>query len=230
MKIYLDIETVALEDQSFFMPAREGFTAGNTKDPAKLDAKYVEKCESIADKAALHAEQSKVAILGVSDEMEYTGLVGSESQILSEFWSKVRRCINSGGSQVTQDGQGSFQFVGHNIKNFDLPFICRRSLINGVKIPALIYKDLFSYRPKFVFDTAIEWAMGERGKYTHLVTLCHVFGVESPKTTITGATFGNWWRGEANPELSLEQHRQCCLDYNRDDVLATRKIAIKMGV
>jgi DNA polymerase III epsilon subunit-like protein len=55
------------------------------------------------------------------------------------------------------DPSNRFKFIGHNLINFDLPFIRKRAVINGIKPPAW-----FPVNPRpnseFVYDTMIEWA------------------------------------------------------------------------
>ena len=47
-----------------------------------------------------------------------------ESRILADFLTAVRKL-----------NKKSVVFAGHNIREFDLPFICRRLIINNISIP-----------------------------------------------------------------------------------------------
>ena len=81
----------------------------------------------------------------------------------------------------------SFLFCGHNIKEFDLPFICRRLLINGFKIPNVL--QLSGKKPWEVLhqDTLDLWKFGDYKHYISLALLAHLFAIPSPKDDICGS-------------------------------------------
>jgi DNA polymerase elongation subunit (family B) len=76
---------------------------------------------------------------------------------------------------------------GHNAKEFDFPYLCRRMLINGIKIPATL--NLAGKKPWEVnhLDTMELWKFGDYKAYTSLALLCHVFNIPTPKDDISGA-------------------------------------------
>ena len=76
---------------------------------------------------------------------------------------------------------------GHNAKEFDFPYICRRMLINGIKIPSIL--NLSGKKPWEInhIDTMELWKFGDYKAYTSLALLCHVFKIPTPKDDISGA-------------------------------------------
>ena len=50
-----------------------------------------------------------------------------------------------------------FQFAGHNLKEFDIPYICRRMIVNGVQLPE--YLQIHDKKPweLHMFDTLNWW-------------------------------------------------------------------------
>lgn len=80
-----------------------------------------------------------------------------------------------------------FQFGGHNIKEFDIPYICRRLLINGMPLPE--YLQLHDKKPWEVkmFDTLNWWKFGDNKNYISLHLLASVLGIPTSKTDIDGS-------------------------------------------
>lgn len=81
-----------------------------------------------------------------------------------------------------------YKLCGHYIKDFDIPFIAKRMLINGVKIPGML--KFFGKKPweiNWVLDTHEMWRWGSFKGGSSLNVLCYALGVESPKDAMDGA-------------------------------------------
>ena len=80
------------------------------------------------------------------------------------------------------------QFCGHNIKEFDIPYICRRALIGNVRLPNVL-AELQTKKPWEIplLDTLQLWKFGDYKHYTSLDLLAGVLGIETPKSDISGA-------------------------------------------
>lgn len=76
---------------------------------------------------------------------------------------------------------------GHNAKEFDFPFLCRRMLVNGVNLPSIL--DIAGKKPWEInhLDTMELWKFGDYKHYTSLSLLCHIFDIPTPKDDISGA-------------------------------------------
>jgi hypothetical protein len=76
---------------------------------------------------------------------------------------------------------------GHNAKEFDFPYICRRMLIHGIPLPEQL--DIAGKKPWEIahLDTMEMWKFGDYKAYTSLALLCHVFQIPTPKDDISGA-------------------------------------------
>jgi len=81
-------------------------------------------------------------------------------------------------------------FTGHNIKEFDIPFLSRRMLVNNIEIPP--YIDFQNMKPwdTPVLDTLHLWRFGDYKHYTSLKLLAATLGVPSPKDDIDGSKVG----------------------------------------
>ena len=95
-------------------------------------------------------------------------------------------------------------FTGHNVKEFDVPFLCRRMLVNGLRIPGFI--DFQNMKPwdTPVLDTLHLWRFGDYKHYTSLKLLAAVLGVPSPKDDIDGSQVGEvFWKQKDLNRISV---------------------------
>jgi predicted PolB exonuclease-like 3'-5' exonuclease len=80
-----------------------------------------------------------------------------------------------------------FQYTGHNIKEFDIPYICRRLMINQLPLPE--YLQLHGAKPWEVRmqDTMQYWKFGDFKNFISLNLLASVLGVPTSKTDMDGS-------------------------------------------
>jgi 3'-5' exonuclease len=81
----------------------------------------------------------------------------------------------------------AFHYCGHNIKEFDIPFISRRLLINHMALPSFMQ---FSGKKPWetnMLDTMQLWKFGDYKNYTSLKLLAASLGIETPKDDIDGS-------------------------------------------
>ena len=97
-------------------------------------------------------------------------------------------------------GYNNWNFTGHNIKEFDVPFLCRRLLVNGLAIPP--YLDFQNMKPweTNMVDTFQYWRFGDYKQYTSLKLLAAALNVPSPKDDIDGSMVGDVFWKENNIE------------------------------
>ena len=107
--------------------------------------------------------------------------------------------------------------VGHNIINFDLPFIFQRCLANNIAVKPFI--DLSEFNVRGVYDTMRAWWLGGRNRVA-LDDIAFALGIESSKTSeVEGSrVFELYQSGK------LAQIRE----YNLNDVRVTRKVYERM--
>jgi DNA polymerase elongation subunit (family B) len=165
-----------------------------------------------------------------NDEKSFEALYNERGSILSEFGKII--CISIG--LVTKDSLGArkirlksfahddeetllLQFkkllderdyilCGHNSKEFDIPYICRRLLINGISLPNTL--DIAGKKPWEInhLDTLELWKFGDYKAFTSLALLCHVFNIPTPKDDISGADVARVYYEEND----LNRIRQYC--------------------
>jgi hypothetical protein len=107
--------------------------------------------------------------------------------------------------------------VGHNIINFDLPFIFQRCLVNNIAVKPFI--DLSEFRVQGVYDTMRAWWLGSRNRVA-LDDVAWALGIESSKTSEV--------EGSRVFELYQAGKLAAIREYNLNDVRVTRKVYERM--
>lgn len=116
--------------------------------------------------------------------------------------------------------KNDYQLCGHNIREFDVPWLCRRFLINGLPLPPVL--DIYGKKPWEVnhVDTLDLWKFGDFKHYTSLHLLASVLGVPTPKDDIDGSMVGNVYWNENN----LSRIAKYC----SKDVIAVAQIMMRL--
>ncbi len=151
---------------------------------------------------------------------EDSGRFDDEAATLRSFWEMMRG-FNPGRDLI----------VGHNVMEFDLPFIIKRSIINGVR--PTVRLSFAKYRCQPIYDTMREWDCWAYKNYTGLEKLAYVLGIPSPKEgDVTGANLYEAYLDGRYEEI----YRYCMQDvkatravYRRMNFLGTAAPAISIG-
>jgi uncharacterized protein YprB with RNaseH-like and TPR domain len=109
----------------------------------------------------------------------------------------------------------------HNGKEFDFPYLCRRMIINGLGIPALL--NISGKKPWEVshLDTLELWKFGDFKSYTSLALLAQSLGIATPKDDIDGSKVWKvYWE---------EKNLQRIVDYCQKDVVTVAQILLRMN-
>jgi 3'-5' exonuclease len=133
-----------------------------------------------------------------------------EKKLLQDFINTVNQM---------EAKNNKWNFAGHNIKEFDIPFICRRLLVNSLPIPA--YLDFQNMKPwdTNMVDTFQYWRFGDYKNYTSLKLLAAAMGVPSPKDDIDGSMVADvYWK-----EKNLDR----IVTYCQKDVVTTGNIILR---
>ncbi len=107
----------------------------------------------------------------------------------------------------------------HNGKEFDFPYIARRILINGLRLPKAL--NIAGKKPWEVchLDTLELWRFGDYKHYTALSLLTAVFGIPTPKDDIDGSQVFEVYYKENNLKRIVK--------YCEKDVLAVAQLMLK---
>jgi uncharacterized protein YprB with RNaseH-like and TPR domain len=138
--------------------------------------------EYLYSRAGIYAEFGKVVCVSaafIRDGKLYVKSYTShcEEEILSAFAELVTKHF----------GTAECRLCGHNLKEFDLPYLCRRMIVNGVPIPKTMnLMGQKSWNNPHI-DTLDMWKFGDYKHYTSLELLATTMGIPSPKDDIDGS-------------------------------------------
>ncbi len=224
--LFLDIETVS--GKATYGELNETFQELWKLKSRSVLRKYdepitdEEATEAYTDRAGIFAEFGKIICISVGlvyrdkESKKLSVRLKSfadddEKQLLKDFSELLNQHYNN---------PAKHGLCGHNIKEFDVPYICRRMLINQLPLPAML--DIAGKKPwetKHLIDTLEFWKFGDYKNYTSLKLLAAVFGFPSPKDDIDGSEVGRvYWE-----EKDLKRIAKYC----EKDVLATVQLYLK---
>lgn len=109
---------------------------------------------------------------------------------------------------------------GHNIKEFDIPYICRRMVVHQMAYPDLL--NIAGKKPwetKHLLDTMELWKFGDNKNFTSMRLLAAVLGFPSPKDDMDGSKVGSVFWEEGDVERIAH--------YCEKDVLATVQLFLR---
>lgn len=146
-----------------------------------------------------------------------------EKKILSDFASLLNKHYNT----------PKHILCAHNGKEFDFPYLCRRMLVNRVKIPAIL--DLSGKKPWEVghLDTMQLWRFGDYKHYTSLKLLAAILDIPTPKDDIEGKDVGRvYWQEKDFPRIVTYCQKdtltvaQLILRYKDQDLIKPEEVVI----
>jgi DNA polymerase elongation subunit (family B) len=144
-------------------------------------------------RAGVMAEFAKVVCISFGHIKKENGV--QQLRVKSYYSENEKEILEKFIDTVCQmQAKNTWCFTGHNIKEFDIPFLCRRILINNISIP-----DCFNFQAMKpwdvpVLDTLHLWRFGDYKHYTSLKLLAATLGVPSPKNDIDGSQVGTvYW-------------------------------------
>lgn len=213
--LFLDIETV---------PEQENYNALDTEMQSLWEYKtqYQRKeeytPEDFYERAGIWAEFGKIVCISVGyftfkgdiRHFRVTSFFGDEKKILQDFSNLMNNHFN----------QPQHVLCGHNAKEFDIPFIARRMIINQIAIPSKL--NLFGKKPWEVphLDTLELWKFGDYKHFTSLKLLTKVLGIPSSKGDIDGSQVGH--------VFYVEKDIDRIVIYCEKDVIAVAQIFLRL--
>jgi DNA polymerase elongation subunit (family B) len=188
--LFLDIETAPACPQ--LSEAPQEMQALWEKKAAHI-RKESETIAETYERAGIYAEFGKIICISV-------GVIffreGEKWFRVKSFYSDDEKSILEEFSRMlTGYARKEIQLCAHNGKEFDFPYIARRMLIHGLKMPALL--DVAGKKPWEVpfLDTLELWKFGDYKHYTSLELLTYLFHIPSPKTDLDGSMIGAvYWK------------------------------------
>ncbi len=187
--LFIDIETVP-EQKKFegLSAVKQGLWEQKSKYKRAYEAQNEKEISASEyyNRAGIWAEFGKIICISVgffnmekdSIEFRVKSFFGdNEKQLLIQFSKLLQTSFEKKHSLL----------CGHNIKEFDVPYIARRILINALPLPKSL--NLMGKKPWEVphLDTLELWKFGDYKHFTSLKLLTEILGIPSPKDDIDGS-------------------------------------------
>ncbi|WP_413511669.1 3'-5' exonuclease [Myroides odoratus] len=213
--LFLDIETVPQEAD--FGQLEDGVQV-LYEEKTRYQRKGEISAEEFYTQAGIWAEFGKIVCISVGyftykmgeRQFRTTSFIGEESQILRDFSNLLNTHFN----------RTEHLLCGHNAKEFDFPYIARRMIIHGLKVPAKL--NLMGKKPWEVphLDTMEMWKFGDYKHYTSLKLLAHILQIPSPKDDINGADVAKVYYEDKNIDRIAR--------YCEKDVITVAQILLRL--
>lgn len=237
--LYIDIETIPAQRPDILAEIREACAEelqaalaaiappANYKDPAKIaewDA-TVRPAKEAEARAAAEAKEDesyrRTALDGAFGQVCAVGYVFGdgipeviagmdEAEVLGEVAHRLRSPkVNAFDCTV----------VGHNVVGFDLRFLTQRSIVRGIRPPAVLSRAAAAkpWEADKVYDTMVQWA--GTGSRISLEKLCKALDIPSSKGDLDGSKVWDYVKAGRLQEVA---------DYCRRDVEAVRQVHQRM--
>jgi len=213
--IFLDIETVPQYESYQLMPDRfKQFWDKKSSYFRKED----QDAEQVYERAGIYAEFGKIICISAG---VFTKEKEPEGFRIKSYYSEDESAVLSGFSTMLEKYSGgrNLFLCAHNGKEFDFPYIARRMLVNGLKLPAIL--DMAGKKPWEIkhLDTMELWKFGDYKNYTSLDLLTALFNIPSPKNDMDGSMVGKvFWEDKDIARIA---------EYCQNDVLAIAQLMLR---
>lgn len=202
-KLFFDIETLPADESQ-----KDAATTLTLKKIASKNSKVhiTKKLSNFAYRqSAISGDFGRIFCIGYAlNESSVEIIQGTEEKILKEWWHVADMAD---------------LFVGHNIMEFDLRFIFKRSIVHKIKPCAKHLNLSFARYKSFpIFDTMREWEKWS-SSFISLDTMSKILGLPTSKDSINGSQVYDYY---------LSGKYQQIYDYCVKDVILTREVYKRM--
>lgn len=213
--LFLDIETVP-EEADYANLTEEKKELYEVKTKYQRGEQFT--AEEFYERAGIWAEFGKIICISVGyftfkgdiRHFRVTSFFGEEIKILKDFSNLLNNHFN----------QPQHLLCGHNAKEFDIPYIARRMIINQIAIPDKL--NLFGKKPWEVahLDTLELWKFGDYKHFTSLKLLTNILNIPSPKDDIDGSEVAHTYYVEKDIDRIIR--------YCEKDTIAVAQIFLRL--
>lgn len=216
--LFIDIETVSASALWAELSEREQDLWAKKADTLQRYETEPKTAEWMySDRAAIFAEFGKVVCISAG----YLKRTGNRLTLrIQSYCGEDEKAILSQFAQAADTfmSRPIRNLCAHNGKEFDFPYLGRRFLANGLKLPsALQVQGRKPWEVPFL-DTMEMWRFGDHRSFVSLDLLSHTLGIESPKGDMSGADVGNvFWQDRDFQRLQA---------YCEQDVITTVQVLL----
>jgi 3'-5' exonuclease len=214
--LFLDIETVRVVDQ--FNQLNERLKTQWARKANFFKREEGQTDENLfQDRAGIYAEFGKIIVIGIGKYSEQEGVLGLRTRYFADHDEK--KLLTEFRDTLEKMGPG-VRLCAHNGKEFDFPYICRRSLVNDLPIPSVL--NMSGKKPWEVahLDTMEMWKFGDYKHYTSLDLLAAIFDIPTSKGIMDGSMVSEVYHQQGD----LKKIAEYCMG----DVVAVAQLYLKM--
>jgi predicted PolB exonuclease-like 3'-5' exonuclease len=215
--LFLDIETV---------PVRETFAELSEATQKLWEARSAafrnegEDASGIWPKAGLYAEFGRIVCISAGI---FSRLANPRRFRIKSFYGDDEKKILAEFGELVENFRkpSEMRLCAHNGKEFDFPFLARRFVVGGLKLPRVL--DTAGKKPwelNFI-DTLELWKFGQFRHYASLALLAEILGVSNPKDDLDGSQVAEVYYREKD----LERITRYC----EKDVLAVAQVLLRLS-
>ena len=173
------------------------------------------------ERAAIYAEFGQVACVS------FGFLHGSEKDLqfkVKSYFGKDEKLVLTEFAELLQRYYSDIprqKLCGHNIREFDIPYLCRRMSKYGMSLPDAFR--IHGKRPwelKHIVDTMELWKFGDFKNFTSLDLLSATLGIPTPKDDLDGSMVHRTFYDEDDVERIAA--------YCEKDVVTTARVYLKL--
>ena len=196
MKLFFDLETIPAPEKLRKIVVEAERKKMRNRDIADDD-------EALYRTSAISGDFGRIFCIGWAIDDDPVQIIsGPEDEILKKWW------------QIARDAH---VFIGHNIIDFDIPFLYKRSVVHNIKPSQQIPVKRFS--TENIFDTAKEWSRWDNYSQTSLHNLSIALGLPTSKDKMDGSQVYDFY---------LKKRYQEIYTYCKKDVVLTRQVYKRM--
>lgn len=202
VKLFFDIETLPVTDDQKKAAIEITIKKLNGKNAKRKTKKFK---DFAFRQSAISGDFGQIFCIAYAINDETVQLAkGSEKEILSNWWEVANKAD---------------LFIGHNIMEFDLRFIFKRSIVHKIKPCAKHLNLSFArYRNFPIFDTMREWEKWS-SSYISLDSLAKILDLPTSKDVIDGSQVYDYYLKGKYEEI---------YNYCKKDVILTREVYKRM--
>jgi hypothetical protein len=161
------------------------------------------------------------------------GLIGDDgSTRFTSFFGEDEKDILAKSNKILSNAASKgMKICGHNIKSFDIPFLGKKMLYNGITPSSSL--QIWDKKPweVAILDTAELFSFGSWShRYLGLDLLACSLEIESPKEDIEGSKVHGVFWGEKSKIFVKEKSFERIKDYCERDVDTVIKVLTKISV
>lgn len=177
-----------------------------------------QSAEDVFSRAGIYAEFGKIICISAGF---LTGSADNMTLRIKSFYGHDEKELLDDFAVMLNNFTGARKAVlcAHNGKEFDFPYIARRMLINGIRIPSVL--DNAGKKPweTGLLDTMELWKFGDYKHYTSLALIAGLLGIATPKDDIDGSMVADvYWK-----DNDIERIARYC----EKDIIALTQVFLK---